>query len=151
MHWKKCTMRCCSCVTDLILLGKTSNYYSCTDQLLLMYRPTIAHAPTGWCHEQLLVGYRPTNDQFMGNNFTSRNIYYWSYIWPRTGRIVFWVWILITWTRINADWISIWIHEVHQKILNKQMYNIHNGSPAIHRSKFIAAQFTAHNSPHAVI
>jgi hypothetical protein len=25
-----------------------------------MHRPTIAHAPTGWCHEQLLVGYRPT-------------------------------------------------------------------------------------------
>jgi hypothetical protein len=49
IHRKKCTMRCCSCVTDLFLLGKTTNHWSCTDQLLLMH-----------CHEQLLVGYRPT-------------------------------------------------------------------------------------------
>jgi hypothetical protein len=49
-------MRCCSCVTVLLLFGKMVNYCSCTEQLSLMHRPTIAHALT----EQLLVGYRPT-------------------------------------------------------------------------------------------
>jgi hypothetical protein len=129
---KKCAMRYCSCVTDLLLLGKTANYCSCTDQLLLMHRPTIAHAlteqllvgyraiigrlPTNYCSrtanycshtdqlllmhwqsnywsvtEQLLVGYPPTIDHIMGNNTASRNTYYWSYIWPSTGRIIFWV------------------------------------------------------------
>jgi hypothetical protein len=44
---KKCTMHCCSYLTNLLLLRKTTNYCSSTDQLLLMH-----------CHEQLLVGYR---------------------------------------------------------------------------------------------
>jgi hypothetical protein len=91
LHWKKCAMRCCSCVTDLLLLGKTTNYCSCTDQLLRMHRPTIAHALT----EQLLVGYRPTIDHIMGYNAASRKTYYCSYIWPSTGRIIFWVYICI--------------------------------------------------------
>jgi hypothetical protein len=47
LHWKKCTIHCCSCVTGSALARKN-------DQLLLTHRPTIAHAP----HEQLLVGYR---------------------------------------------------------------------------------------------
>jgi hypothetical protein len=112
-------MRYCSYVTDLLLLGKTANYCSCTDQVLLIhwqsnywsvteqllvdYRPTIAHAPptiahapTNYCSctdraEQLLVGYLPTIDHIMGNNTASRNTYYWSYIWPSKGRIIFWV------------------------------------------------------------
>jgi hypothetical protein len=116
LHWKKCAMRYCSCVTDLLLLGKTANYCSCTDQLLLMHRPTIAHALTEQlllthrqqllthrptiAHalaEQLLVGYPPTIDHIMGNNTASRNTYYWSYtsyIWPSTDRIIFWVYVI---------------------------------------------------------
>jgi hypothetical protein len=42
-------------------------------------------ALTIWCHD------RPTIDQFMGNNASFRNTWYWSYIWPSTGRIIFWV------------------------------------------------------------
>jgi hypothetical protein len=104
VHWQKCAIRYCPCVTDLLLLGKTANYCS-----LLMHRPTIAHAPTNYCSctdraiigrlpsnhwsvtEQLLVGYPPTIDHIMGNNTASRNTYYWSYMWSSTGRIIFWV------------------------------------------------------------
>jgi hypothetical protein len=34
---KKSAIRYCSCVTDQLLVGKTANYCSCTDQLLLMH------------------------------------------------------------------------------------------------------------------
>jgi hypothetical protein len=95
----------------LLLMCNWSTLARKNGQLLLMHRPTIAHAPTNYCSrtdqlllmhwqsnywsvtQQLLVGYPSNIDHIMSNNTASRNTYYWSYIWPSTGRIIFWVYV----------------------------------------------------------
>jgi hypothetical protein len=55
-----------------------------------MQRPTIAHAPTGWCNEQLLVGYRAIIGRLPSNYWSLPSNY-----WSVTDQLLISLWAII--------------------------------------------------------
>jgi hypothetical protein len=89
-----------------------------------------------------IINYWYISDQLlMGNNASFRNTCYWSYIWPSTGRIIFWVYHGITFKleicKIKmADFIRIfaetrcykffWISKCIEQLTNCFQYSVTN-------------------------
>jgi hypothetical protein len=97
-----CTEKNVRCVVTLA--GKN-------DQLLLMHRPTIAHALSWAIIGRLPSNYWSITDQLLISSWAIMPHHvipnYWSYIWPSTGRIIFWVWVL----RNLNEWYRYWFIE----------------------------------------